>query len=85
MKTFLIIAIVALAISTVGAGYGGKPQTLQFGIKDVSFSPKTTSVPEAGSGDFYVVDGYRDYKAPNSVLDSTTSDQIDFPQYSRFH
>lgn len=74
-----------LAISTIGAGKPAPPQGIQFGIKDVSFGQKTTAVPEGASGDFVIVDGYRDYKAPDSVIDSTDFDKVDFPQYSRFH
>lgn len=85
IKTLIVIAIVALAISTIGAGTPAPPQPLVMGIKDVSSGTMTTSVPDAGSGDFLIIDGVRDYKAPDGVVDSTEFVRIDFPQYSRFH
>jgi len=85
MKVFIVIAVVALAISTIGAGASAPPQGIRFGISDVTIGKQNTALPDGGSGDFLVVDGYREYKAPDGVIDSTEPNQIDFPQYSRFH
>jgi hypothetical protein len=85
MRNFIIATAIVIAISTVYAGTMGNPQPVKVGVSGVSCNAATaTNPPDGLSGDFYIVDGYRQYKGPDKVVDSDTTDRVDFPQMGRF-
>ena len=85
MRNWIIATTIVLLISTVFAGTISNAQPVKVGVSGVTSASDTATNPVDGlSGDFYIVDGYRNYKAPTRVVDSNNTDRVDFPQMGRF-
>ncbi|MBX3073532.1 hypothetical protein KF728_22180 [Candidatus Obscuribacterales bacterium] len=85
MRNWIITTIIVLLMSTAFSGNINDPQPVKVGVQAVTCESATaTNPPDALSGDFYFVDGYRDFKGPIRVIDSNKTDRVDFPQMGRF-
>jgi hypothetical protein len=72
-------------MSTAFSGNINDPQPVKVGVQEVTCASATaTNPPDGLSGDFYIVDGYRNYRGPSQVIDSNKTDRVDFPQMGRF-
>lgn len=72
IKNYIMVTLIVLCMSTMMAGYSSQPKPIKFGISDITFKPLTTSTPDGVHGEFKIVDGYKVYRAPDSIIDSYT-------------